>query len=267
MTKLVFIGGYGKSGTTLLEILMAGSPAVIACGEVLSITRRKKDKGCTCGRPRNECPVWSFLYDRNPAPIWTHVGLLQELIQRVGRQYSAIIDSSKTAWGSASSPFRLRRRFGPDFVLVHITRQPTAACWSVIKRKEKTAKQEGRRLLPYPLRCGWTVLHWSFANLSCELFGLLYPRQYLRLRYEDLVRSPAAEVRALFARFFPEINWSFVEPSARDNRHQRYGNSIRRRPLTIADVKEDLRWKAETPPEYSRVVLALSYPLRRRYGY
>ena len=47
VTKLVYIGGYGHSGTTLLEYLMTGSPAVIACGEVGSsrggrVTARKK---------------------------------------------------------------------------------------------------------------------------------------------------------------------------------------------------------------------------------
>ena len=37
--------------------------------------------------------------------------------------------------------------------------------------------------------------------------------------------------------------------------------------LAIADVKEDLKWRSEMPPEYSRVILALSYSLRLRYGY
>ena len=37
MTKLVYIGGYGHSGSTLLEYLLAASAEVIACGEVASV--------------------------------------------------------------------------------------------------------------------------------------------------------------------------------------------------------------------------------------
>jgi hypothetical protein len=39
VTKLVYIGGYGHSGSTLLEYLLAASPKVIACGEVASVLR------------------------------------------------------------------------------------------------------------------------------------------------------------------------------------------------------------------------------------
>ena len=62
MTKLIYIGGYGHSGSTLLEYLMAGSPAVLACGEVVSSIcerdSKKKEKICSCGRAADMCPVW-----------------------------------------------------------------------------------------------------------------------------------------------------------------------------------------------------------------
>ena len=271
VTKLVFIGGYGHSGSTLLEYLMAGSPAVMACGEVVSSIRERdsnrKEKRCSCGRAADDCPVWSFFHSPDYTLPWTHAELLHALMQRADGQYSAIVDSSKTAWGSFSAPFRLKRRFGSEFMLVHLMRQPAAVCWSVLKKKDRRAKREGRRPYHYTLRCGLTVVAWSIANLSCEVFGLMYPRHYVRLRYEDLVHSPAEVLGALFERVLPDVRWSFVEASARDNRHQLYGNSVRRKQLAIEDVKEDLKWKSEMPPEYSRVILALSYPLRLRYGY
>jgi hypothetical protein len=34
VTKLVYIGGFGQSGTTLFEFLMTTSPDVVACGEI-----------------------------------------------------------------------------------------------------------------------------------------------------------------------------------------------------------------------------------------
>jgi hypothetical protein len=174
---------------------------------------------------------------------------------------------SKTAWGSVGAPFRLRRRFGSEFMLIHLMRQPAAVSWSVLRKKNRRAKKEGRRPYHYMLRCGFTVAAWSIANLSCELFGLLYPRQYVRLRYEDLVHSPAEALHSLFLKVLPGITWSFDDANMRDNRHQLHGNSVKRHQLDITDVKEDLKWKTEMPPEYSRAVLALSSLLRWRYGY
>jgi hypothetical protein len=152
-------------------------------------------------------------------------------MQRADGQYAAIVDSSKTALGSFATPFRLRRRFGSEFMLVHLTRQPAAVCWSVLRKKNRRAKREGRRPHHYMLRCGFGVAAWSIANLSCELFGLLYPRQYVRLHYEDLVHSPAEALHSLFQRVLPGVNWSFDDADTRDNRHQLHGNSVKRHQL------------------------------------
>jgi len=271
LTKVVYIGGYGHSGSTLLEYLMAGSPAVMACGEVVSCIRERdtnrKEKRCSCGRAADDCPVWSFFYCSDRETPRTHAQLLDALRQRADGEYWAIVDSSKTAWGSFSAPFRLKLRFGSEFMLVHLMRQPAAVCWSVLKKKNRRARREGRRPYHYSLRCGLTVLAWSVANLSCELFGLMYSRQYVRVRYEDLVHAPTETLRTLFERILPDIRWSFGEVGTLDNRHQLYGNSVKHHQLAIEDVKEDLKWKSEMPPEYFRVILALSSLLRWRYGY
>lgn len=268
MTKVIYVGGYGHSGSTLLESLMAGSPAILACGEVVSALRErhmnKKNKPCSCGRAAKDCPVWGFLFSSDAG--WDHAQLLDALRQRAEGEYAAIVDSSKTAWGQFTMPFRLRRRFGSDFTLVHLVRQPIGSCWSVLRKKAK-AKGETPVASLYALRCGWTVFAWSVANMSCELFGRFYPRQYTRLRYEDLVRDPVETLSLLFQRVMPGSSWSFVEASSRDNRHQLQGNSIRHRQLTIEDVKEDVKWKSEMPPQQLRMVQALSFLLRRRYGY
>jgi hypothetical protein len=269
VAKLVYIGGYGHSGSTLLEYLMAGSPAVLACGEVASAIRERgrNEKRCSCGCGKDECAVWGFFHSSDHARHFTHAELLQAIIQNAGGQYAAIIDSSKTAWGLFSAPFRLKRCFGSEFLLVHLMRQPTAVCWSVVNKKDRHAKKDGRTPHHYALRCGWAVLAWSVANLSCEIFGVIYPGQYVRLRYEDLVHSPAETLTALFEQILPGVPWSFIGAGNDDNRHQLYGNSVKHHQLTIADVKEDLKWQSEMPPEYCRVILALSYLFRLRYGY
>jgi hypothetical protein len=250
---------------------MAKSPAVLACGEVNSFAldrKRKNKRKCSCGRDANKCPIWGFFYaPANRTFRWSHAKLLDILIQKAGDRYLAIIDSSKTAWKALSAPFRLKRRFGREFMLVHLIREPTAVCWSVLKQKSQKASRNGRTLPHYALSCSWTVLGWWLANLSCDLFGLIYPRHYLRLRYEDLVRSPQDEIRTLLERLLSGASCPSSDVIAYDNRHQLHGNKVRLRQLTFAVVKEDLKWKSEMPPEYARVVSPLSWFLRSRYGY
>jgi hypothetical protein len=103
------------------------------------------------------------------------------------------------------------------------------------------------------------------ANLSCEVYRLIYPGHYVRVRYEDLSRSPAEVLTKVFETLVPDLTWELHE--SHENRHQLFGNDVRHRHVGLENVKEDLTWKSDMPPEYSRAVWALSYPLRLRYGY
>jgi hypothetical protein len=275
VTKLVYIGGYGRSGSTLLEYLLTASPDLAGCGEVVSCVRRGfkaraafKNNTCSCGKKAKSCPVWRGVFTPGDSSAeWTHERLVRALLKHLDGQYAAIVDSSKTAWGSASSPFRLRRAVGPDFYLIHLVRDPRAVFWSVLKQKRKRAGRLGQASMPDGLLGIWTMMGWLAANLSCELFGHLHPDAYMRIRYEDLSRSPDEVVRAICARISPDIRWSSDKIGRGSNRHQLYGNKMRRAQLSVAEVKEDLKWKTEMPKAYLRAVMPASFPLRRRYGY
>lgn len=59
MTKLVYIGGYGHSGSTLLAYLMTANPQVVVCGDVAGVRRAEtKLRKCSCGQLAQSCPVW-----------------------------------------------------------------------------------------------------------------------------------------------------------------------------------------------------------------
>jgi hypothetical protein len=63
--------------------------------------------------------------------------------------------------------------------------------------------------------------------------------QYLRLSYEDLASSPREALSALFEAVSPDLPVRLAEPDASDNRHQIYGNRMRRQRLLFADVRLD----------------------------
>jgi hypothetical protein len=264
VTKLVYIGGYGHSGSTLLEYLLAASPKVVACGEVASVLRERGRKGkCTCGRQVTLCPVWgSLLASTETLDGMTHERLARALVAQDGGAHALLVDSSKTAWRSAAVPFRLASELGQDFRLVHLVRDPRAVSWSAVK---KSGRRGTRPLMP--LRSASAALGWWIANLACERFGRLYPDRYLRLRYEDLACSPAGAMRDLFAKLVPQSEWPAEGIGANDNRHQLYGNRMRSASLSLAEVKEDTGWRRDMPDVYRSLVSALTAPLRRRYGY
>jgi hypothetical protein len=118
-----------------------------------------------------------------------------------------------------------------------------------------------------PLRSAAGALGWWIANLACELFGRRSPDRYVRLRYEDLARSPGEEMRGLFAKLVPEAEWPAEAIGANDNRHQLYGNRMRGATLSLAEVREDTAWQRDMPRVYRLLVSLLTAPLRWRYGY
>jgi hypothetical protein len=264
MTKLVYIGGYGHSGSTLLEYLLTGCAELVACGEVASVIRdRLKKQQCTCGRRSEACPIWSQVLSSDaPLAEKTHEALTLALLARAVKRYDLMVDSTKTALGHALAPFRLRRALGADFLLVHLVRDPRAVAWSAIKKTERR-----NMIVNRPLYCARVALAWSAANLACETFGRFYPTQYLRLRYEDFVAAPRETLEQIFQRVSPGAKWRSETLGVTDNRHQLYGNRMRGRPLALADVKEDRAWEAEMPASYRSMVSPLSVLLRRRYGY
>ena len=267
--KLIYIGGYGHSGSTLLELLLTASPAVIACGEVVgALHNLAPARKCSCGKAAQDCPIWSSIAwsaieevraDQNR---WTHVSLVAELRERVAAQFQAMIDSSKTAWRHVLAPFQLRRRFGPDFALVHMVRDPKGAAWSVMQRSVRMRNSQNQGLLCISAAAGWLI-----ANIACEAFRLKFPSQYRRLRYEDLVEAPGDAIKRLLEDVLPGEDIPLQDVGVLDNRHQLHGNRMRVETLSFADVRIDDGWKDAMPRQYQKLTGLITRPLARFYNY
>ena len=98
MTRLVYIGGYGHSGSTLLEYLLAASPKVVAFGEVASVLRERGRKGkCTCGREVRLCPLWGpLLASTETLDGMAHERLARALVAQDGDEGAAAEGPSVT---------------------------------------------------------------------------------------------------------------------------------------------------------------------------
>ena len=266
MAKLIYIGGYGRSGSTLLEYLLSSHPALVACGEVQRSFRRfevKKERLCTCGQRLPKCHVWAPFHER-----WGNLKgrpvdeLTLALLETVSSDYQVMVDSSKTAWGSLSIPWRLSRKIGQNFLLVHLVRDPRGVCWSSIRTSSRPRKNV--RTWPPAISAMRAALGWTVANLACEIFRWRFPKRYLRVRYDDMVRAPNEVVSEVLS------HTKLSAPAAllaigQTNRHQLHGNGMRYKLLSLSDIKADMAWETEMPQRYQLLVAGLCWPLRLRY--
>ena len=183
-----------------------------------------------------ELPGLAAVSTRGKRPAdWDHARLTLALLNHVSSSFSVMVDCSKTSWGSGLVPFRLQKKLGRDFLLIHLVRDPRAVCWSTLRTKNQH-EEPGSELGRYVR----TAFGWLGANLACEAFRLLHPDQYLRIRYEDIVRAPQTTLPGIFEA-------AALQPSqldyavASDNRHQLHGNRVRRQPLVACHAQRGRR--------------------------
>jgi hypothetical protein len=66
VARVVFLGGLGRSGTTLLERILGEVPGVCALGEVVHMWQRdvRDNEACGCGLAFRDCAFWAEVGER-----------------------------------------------------------------------------------------------------------------------------------------------------------------------------------------------------------
>lgn len=295
--RVVYIAGYGRSGTTLLDIALGQHPAVMGGGEIATLARHvwPNDEYCACGAAVQSCPMWSGIvedwsegdeptliddYRRAQERTETIFGL-GRLLERfrstlhasrsaklfrsiaIRSSSAVVVDSSKLpgrAFALAGTP-------GIELFVIHVVRDPRGVAWS-LKKGYKRQVDAGiqRELLPKPLL--YTALRWAVVNLATErLCRRVGSRRSTRIKYEDFVADPRGTVRRILTRVDPELaaqNLDMVANSI-SPQHQVAGSRHRMQPEIV--VGRDEHWK-ETMPRFQRWLVTLACaPLLVRYGY
>jgi hypothetical protein len=307
--RVVYLAGFGRSGSTLLERLLGELPGACPAGEVVHMWQRGVRDGerCGCGQPFPECPFWQQVGEAAFGG-WDQVDVdrmarlraavdrsrfvpqlsmeatrrrlrpeLDEYAAYYRRTYSAIaevsgsrvvIDSSK----HASLAFCLRGRPDLDLRVVHVVRDSRAVAYSwsrIVARPEAAA---GTRMSTYSAAS--SAVRWNVQNGALQLLGQLgTPR--LLVRYEDLVRDPAAKVReiAAFAGLPAGPGLGFLHSDGPGQwwaelgaTHTASGNPMRFTTGRVP-IRPDNNWRSAMLASKRRTVTSLTLPLLGRYGY
>ena len=299
--KTLYIAGFGRSGSTLLDNLLGGVEGFFSAGELCyTWAQNLPHTGlCGCGKTPRRCEVWGQVFAsdsvgnidvREMARLESHalrtrhlplmlaphgeailqrsldgylknLGMFYEEIQHVTGA-RVIVDSSKTpAYGWA-----LERTPGVEMYVVHLVRDPRATAYSWLKKKHQPDRGEAGYMDQHPPAKSSAL--WTSWNATAErLWGR--SDRYLRLRYEDFVADP----RATLQRILTLVDERDAEPPFIEGREVELGttHTIAGNPNRFASGKTELRLDDEWMHRMGRrdraLVTALTLPLLARYGY
>jgi hypothetical protein len=298
--RILYVGGYGRSGSTLMDMMLSTHPDAFGAGELARIFDyvRSGDR-CSCGEVYERCDVWG--------PVLVHTlatvpGLTYEEAARVTRRvdsrrsfwgrgldlsapinqrYRAIwctlleavaartgsrvlVDSSKSDRGNGIRALVLSRVCGFDVRALHLVRDPRGVMWSVLKGSNR--KLEAGE--PAALRGGSAraLVGWTMANATVHAMNARGLRSE-RLRYEDLVTEPEENLMKLgepLGLDMAPVAGHLAAGLELVPGHGVSGNRLRRKGVT--SLKLDAAWRTSLPV-HARILAGLVWPLRWFYGY
>ncbi|MBA9005254.1 sulfotransferase [Thermomonospora cellulosilytica] len=303
MTRVVYITGWCRTGSTLLGNLLGEYDGVAHVGELAylwanGVLRSGTNTLCGCGRDLLECPVWTKVLAR------LHPGRDDADLRRVATGYEqrharhlrtrhtrARLAEARGRSRKSPQVARTLSALGDLYaaigetlsadVVVDSSKFPAEAAALLgmpeldarvlhLVRDPRATAYSWRRAKEYipAMGVGRSTAYWTGFNLASDWIGAAFPGRYLRIRYEDFAADPAHVLATIAA-------WAGLEgaPPVSDEatatlgeNHTVTGNPdrLRRGPVRI---RPDLAWMTGLPKGETMISTALALPLLSRYGY
>ena len=302
---VVYLGGFGRSGSTLVERMLGAAPGWVNVGELVDLARSvaPADELCGCGVAFSRCPRWvevgevafggwtDDVLDRlaglhraaarqrhlpgllrsshRPSAALSDLQAAYAAIYRAVAQVSGarvVVDSSKgPALGQA-----LADAPGVDLRMLNVVRDPRAVAWSWNRYVERPhAVAGGEQMWRIPARRA--AAQWSALQVEMELVAGVGGVRSARLRYEDFVAHPVQALVTAAAALGVLLTPADLPEVDRGRvelgcSHGLSGNPARFRSGSL-ELRRDDAWIAEMPATDRAVVTALTLPLLLAYGY
>jgi sulfotransferase family protein len=304
--KVLFVGGYSRSGSTLFDCMLGQLPGVFSTGELAYIWTHglQENRLCGCGSRFLDCSFWTEVGERAFGG-WGRVDAdrMRELeltvnrhrylplllaprlsprfrrqLERygdvLGRIYAAIqeVSGAQVIVDSTIDPaygFLLTHVPNIDLRLIHMVRDSRATAFSWTRWQRRLDRPD-RVMYQRRFHPGVTALRWSLYHLLVDMLARRAgPAAYLR--YERMVASPQAELERLMNHLdepLDRADLAFIRPGEVDlaTNHTVAGSLMRLKQGTLP-VRVDDEWTRALPARHRRLVTALTWLFLRRYGY
>jgi len=291
--KVIYIMGCGRSGTTILDIVLGNHSGFLSLGELNnSMDAWNKKRICSCGVPVRQCRIWKNvgnIFFRNDSggehyrianyqnDIERQISIIKHIlglydssmiheyhsyiynIFRLLKESSsakAIIDSSK----SVGRALALLKNAKIDVQIIHLVRDPRGVYFSFQKKNLIT-----------PTKNIWSLAaYWNSVNFLASLVRLRFgDKKVLRVRYEDLISNTDLTIDKI-ADFINE-DLSDVKIKLRDEvpmerGHLASGNRIRKQKILLK-LQPDFEWMKRLKLHQRIIITTNCSPLMIAYRY
>ncbi len=299
MKQIVFIGGFGRSGSTLLETRLSQSGTFFPVGELKYIWSRGliNNELCGCGQKFKECDFWNpEISDafgglsesdvlriegiRNDVEKNRHL-ILREWVGVRDQSYLELYDEYKRILTDLyNSIFKLsgfNRLIDNSKDVAHgllinrldqystkniqLVRDSRAVAFSFNNPKIRPEVHWKKEFMK-KRSCFSSSFYWIMLNYQMEWLAKQFPTK--RVRYEDLV-SGNNEAFEEVKKFLKGYEADEIKPSGQNITHTISGNPLRFDREN--EVVKDERWINEMSLFDKKLVAFLNYPLLKKYGY
>jgi hypothetical protein len=303
--KILYIGGYGRSGSTLVGRVLGELPDTVCVGETRYLWSRGllDNVECGCGAPFRSCPFWGAVGDeafggwsRVDAKRLTEVDHITNLLAtlpfywipwlrpaladmiddyaaHLSALYAAIfrVSRAKTIIEISKDPTfacLLMRMPHSDLRILHLVRDSRAVAFSWTRRRREPSPIGGQQFMGQfsPIH---TAKSWVTWNAAFNALSAAHS-PYLKLTYESFVADPRRAMHKLSA----FANEALVPPDSQltdtevklGDHHIFSGNPMRATTGWLP-IRLDDEWQTQLSTAQLAKVTAITWPLLRLYGY
>jgi len=297
---VIYILSTGRSGSTILDLLLGMHPAIWTLGEaqMLPSEVRENLKPCGCGKPVNECYFWRLILDSINFGEGNYPIEFFRKSRKDGKavrwRYLKDILCRKTSYKLSKAAQEYGQNNAVFFEIVKNTAEESIGyqlCWLVDASKDiyrlfwlqqsplfnirVIQLIKDPRAFVYSMTRNdpdnWSRVirfsgRWFFQNM---LFTYIcrdpdLKNNFIKIRYEDLASSPELTMKRLGDWLGIEFSGLDLTQFRKHETHAIAGNPTRWKNSTI---KLDESWKNNMPVRSARIAWIFNLPLARLYGY
>lgn len=210
-TKIIYVGPFGYSGSTLLDMYLGKHENVFSVGEIISYQDWvDNDRLCTCRSKISQCCFWNEIKFHSKLQATKTITRLNDytpfifnkrflkkygedqwdLIDRVARESKSeyIVDSSKDLWRLKALAL-VRPK---SIIAIQLYRHPIDVMKSAKKKKLKPAASADTTKSIYTESYPeWkTLIKWVLNNISFKLFNKKNEIKLITTSYEEFTQTP-----------------------------------------------------------------------------
>lgn len=295
--KVVYFAGSGRSGSTILNIILGNHPQIFGGGELQNMRSvYNATKVCSCQAHMVNCKFWSAVMndwiskvgadDMNTALIKWHkfegvfsVKAWLRMYFGIGegsKEYKEYMDSTSEFYRTiqrhsgkgmvvdiSKNPLRalaLEKNPDIDLRMVHLVRDGRAVAWSL----KKNAKQQNRKRPTWRAAMFWIVIN----RLTNLVRGKVEHNTVIK--YEDFIKKPGEVLNQIG--LMSDIDFSSIVNKIGENddfeiKHVMAGNAIRKASTIKFQTTDSDSWKKKLNPSGRKFFKMLAYNSLKGHNY